>query len=151
MLPLLLFMSSLKDWWYFSSKNCDVVKYASVLVSAIMTPSVLPLTNSCKSLNLFLIELILRHAIVGFAGYSILRFFNSWEKSGNHERWLFLISFPMWPSGDLNDTHMEELDSLQKFIEYKVGCFWRFSYVYTIKYVLLIPLSYRCLKNVFII
>ena len=30
-------------------------------------------------------------------------------------------------------------------LKYKVGCFWRFSYVYTI---LLIPLSYRCVKNV---
>ena len=30
-------------------------------------------------------------------------------------------------------------------LKYKVGCFWCFSYVYTI---LLISLSYRCLKNV---
>ena len=28
----------------------------------------------------------------------------------------------------LNDTHMEELDSVQKFIEIQgAGCFWRFS------------------------
>ena len=32
----------------------------------------------------------------------------------------------------LKDTHMEELDSVQEFSEYKGGCFWRFSYVYTI-------------------
>ena len=33
-------------------------------------------------------------------------------------------------------------------MKYKVGFFWRFSYVYTVNSVLLIPLSYRCLKNV---
>ena len=31
--------------------------------------------------------------------------------------------------------------------KYKAGCFWRFSYVYTIIEVVLIPLSSRCLKN----
>ena len=37
---------------------------------------------------------VLRYANVGFAGFSIRRFFNFWEKSWEHERWLFLISFP---------------------------------------------------------
>ena len=35
-----------------------------------------------------------------------------------------------------------------KFIEIQGCCFWRFSHVYTVSYVLLILLSYRCLKNV---
>ena len=52
----------------------------------------------------------------------------------------------------LNDTRMEEL--VLYWIQYKnslkskVGCFWRFSYVYKINEVRLILLSYRCLKNV---
>ena len=32
--------------------------------------------------------------------------------------------------------------------KYKVGCFRRFSYVYTINKALLISLSFKCLKNV---
>ena len=33
----------------------------------------------------------------------------------------------------VNDTHMEELVLYwKKSLKYKVGCFWRFSYVYTI-------------------
>ena len=40
---------------------------------------------------------------------------------------------------DFNGTHKEELtcallNSEQKFIEFKVGCFWRFSEVHTIKF-----------------
>ena len=32
----------------------------------------------------------------------------------------------------INDTHMEELVLYWKnSLKYKVGCFWRFSYVYT--------------------
>ena len=51
-----------------------------------------------------------------------------------------------------NDTHREKL--VLYWIQYKnslickVGCFWRFSYVYPNNLVLSIPLSYRCLKNV---
>ena len=52
----------------------------------------------------------------------------------------------------LNDTHMEEpvlyWIQYKNWLKYRVGCFWRFSYVYAINWVLLIPLSYRCLKNV---
>ena len=33
-------------------------------------------------------------------------------------------------------------------VKYKVGCFWRFSLCLSVNYFLLIPLSYRCLKNV---
>ena len=47
-----------------------VVKDASILASAIMTTSILPLINSCKWLNLFLIELILRYANIGFAEFA---------------------------------------------------------------------------------
>ena len=36
----------------------------------------------------------------------------------------------------------------KNLLKYKVGCYWRSSYVYTINKVLLIPLSYRLLKNV---
>ena len=36
----------------------------------------------------------------------------------------------------INDTHMEELVlywiQYQNSLKYKVACFWRFSYVYTI-------------------
>ena len=53
---------------------------------------------------------------------------------------------------ELNDTHREKfaLDWIhhKNSLKYKVGCLWRFSYICTINYVLLIPLSYRCLKNV---
>ena len=49
----------------------------------------------------------------------------------------------------INDTHMEQLALYwKKSLKYKVGCFWHFSYVYTITQALLIPLSHRCLKNV---
>ena len=42
---------------------------------------------------------------------------------------------------------MEELDSVQKFIEIQGWLLLTF-YVYTINLVLLILLSYRCLKNI---
>ena len=48
----------------------------------------------------------------------------------------------------VNDTHMEELDSVQKFIEIEGWLLLMFSVCYTINQVLLILLSYRCLKNV---
>ena len=106
--PLLLFISSLKGWWWLPRNNCAVVKDPSILVSAIMKTSILPLINSCKSLNVLFIELILRFSNIGFAGFSMQRFFNSWEKSWEHDRWLFLISFPIvcwdvfqWSSRDL--------------------------------------------------
>ena len=60
------------------------------------------------------------------------------------------ITYANW--NPFNDTHKEKL--LLYWIQYKnslkckVGCFWRFSYVYTFNYVLLVVLSYRCLKNV---
>ena len=58
-----------------------------------MTTSILPLINSCKSLNLFLIELILRYANIGFAGFSTQRFFNPWEKSWDGCFWYHSLSF----------------------------------------------------------
>ena len=71
-----------------------------VLVSAIMATLILPLINSCKSLNLFLIELILRYANIGFAGFSIQRFFNPWEKSWDGCFWYHSLSFvETWFSG----------------------------------------------------
>ena len=56
----------------------------------------------------------------------------------------------------VNDAHRENsvipYNSLNSVQEWLIGCFWLFSYVYTINYVLNIPLSrikeYRCLKNV---
>ena len=52
----------------------------------------------------------------------------------------------------INDTHKGKLVlyriQYKNSLKNKVGCFWHFSYVYTINQVLLIPLSYRCLKNV---
>ena len=47
----------------------------------------------------------------------------------------------------VNDIHMEELDSVQKFIETQDWLLQTFFIVYTINEVLLILLS-RCLKNV---
>ena len=41
-----------------------------------------------------------------------------------------------------------ELNLLPHPLVLKAGCIRRFSYVYTINQILLIPLSYRCLKNV---
>ena len=53
---------------------------------------------------------------------------------------------------EINDTHREKLVlyriQYKNYLKCKVGCFRRFSYVYTINQDLLIPLSYRCLKNV---
>ena len=52
----------------------------------------------------------------------------------------------------VNDTHREKLVLYwiqgKNSLKYKIGCFWRFTYVYTINIALLIPLSYICLKNV---
>ena len=47
---------------------------------------------------------------------------------------------------NFNDTHMEPVlywIQYKNSLKYKVGCFWRFSYVYTVNQVLLILLSYR--------
>ena len=46
-----------------------------------------------------------------------------------------------------NDTQMEELDSVQKFIEIQGWLLLTF-FICLHNQVLLIPLSYRCLKNV---
>ena len=48
----------------------------------------------------------------------------------------------------VNNTYMEELVLYWKIHWYKIGCIWRFSYAYTTNEVVLISLSYRCLKNV---
>ena len=48
-----------------------------------------------KFLNLFFTELILRYPNVGFVGFSMRRFSNSWEKSWEYERWILLIPFPI--------------------------------------------------------
>ena len=48
----------------------------------------------------------------------------------------------------INDSHMEELDSVQKLIETQDWLLLTFLYVYTANEVLLILLSYRCLKIV---
>ena len=48
-----------------------------------------------KFLNLFFTELILKYSDVGFVGFSIRRFSNSWEKSWEYERWILLIQFPI--------------------------------------------------------
>ena len=64
---------------------------------------------------------------------------------------MFSVRRPRIPQFILNGTHMEKLVlywiQYKNSLKYRVGCFWSFSYVYTIKYVLLIPVSYRCLKN----
>ena len=61
------------------------------------------------------------------------------------------VTRSMWYR-QFNDTHMKELAlywiQYKNPFKYKVGCCWRFSYVYTSNKVLLIPLSCRCLKNV---
>ena len=72
-----------------------------------------------------------------------------------HNRRLFTIFRKLRSSqekGSFNDTHMENLRSA----EFSTKIYWNtkltasdvFSYVYTINWVLLIPLSYSCLKNV---
>ena len=52
----------------------------------------------------------------------------------------------------INDTHRERLVlywiPYKNSLKCKVSCFWRFSYVYKNNWVLLIPLSFRCMKNV---
>ena len=41
--------------------------------------------------------------------------------------------FSIIPTKVLNDTHMEELVRYWKnSLKYKIGCLWRFSYVYTV-------------------
>ena len=47
-----------------------------------------------------------------------------------------------------NDTPWKNLIEYKNSLKHQLGCFWRFPYVYTINKVLLILLSYRCLKNV---
>ena len=60
--------------------------------------------------------------------------------------------FPLYFRDRLNYTHRGKLvlywNQYKISLKYKVGCLWRFSYIYTINSVLLIPLSYVCLKNV---
>ena len=64
------------------------------------------------------------------------------------------LNTPEWHCifDSFNDTCREKLVlySIQykNLLNYKGGCFWYFSYVFTINQVLLFPLSYRCLKKV---
>ena len=44
-----------------------------------------------------------------------------------------IIKFMRKITDEINDTHMEELALYWKnSLKYKVGCFWRYLYVYTI-------------------
>ena len=58
------------------------------------------------------------------------------SKSWGH----YHVNFKLWLKvelSQLNDTHMEELVLYWKnLFKYKVGCFWRFSCVYTISSVI---------------
>ena len=52
------------------------------------------------------------------------------------------------PNPHINGTDIEQLVlnwfQYKNSLKYKAGCFWRFSYVYTINKVLLIPLLLKC-------
>ena len=78
-----------------------------------------------------------------------------WEKLTDHQSQKSLTFQKDALFFVFNDTLMEELVlywiQYKNSLKYKVGCFWRFSYIYIINYGLRVPLKNENFNNNFLL